>query len=159
MSFVNDVVQRGAARLGVALPVGLIRFLGVGVAGLAVQTGLFTVLFHLGVNKSVAWLVGLAAATALTWFLNRRFTFAATGRRRRSEMARYFIVTAVAQSVSFGVFHALFAWAPRIPPSIDVILGAIVATLFSYTGQRFFTFSAVSPSSPVSSGATDQTDS
>jgi putative flippase GtrA len=50
------------------------------------------------------------------------------------------LVTAVAQSVSFAVFHGFLAFAPMIPPPIDVILGAVVATAFSYTGQRFFTF-------------------
>lgn len=140
MSNLSTAVQRGAARFGVVLPKGLVRFLGVGLAGLAAQTGVFTVLFRLGLNKSVAWLVGLVVATALTWALNRRFTFAATGRARHHEALRYGVVTGLAQSVSFATFHACLAWLKFIPPEIDVILGAVVATLFSYTGQRFFTF-------------------
>jgi putative flippase GtrA len=142
MSYLTMVVQQGAARFGVALPKGLIRFLGVGMAGLATQTGVFTLLFRLGLNASWAWFAGLVIATTVTWALNRRFTFAATGRSRRAEIGRYALVTAVAQSVSFATFHAALAVAKIIPPEIDVIVGAVVATLFSYTGQRFFTFSA-----------------
>ena len=115
MSNLSTVVQQGAARFGVVLPKGLFRFLGVGMAGLATQTAVFTVLFRLGLDKSAAWLIGLAAATALTWALNRRFTFAATGRSRRGEMARYILVTAVAQSVSFATFHAALAFAESHP--------------------------------------------
>ncbi len=149
MSNLSTVVQQGAARFGVVLPKGLFRFLGVGMAGLATQTAVFTVLFRLGLDKSAAWLIGLAAATVLTWALNRRFTFAATGRSRRGEMARYILVTAVAQSVSFATFHAALAFAKVIPPEIDVIAGAVVATLFSYTGQRFFTFSPAKTGAPA----------
>ncbi len=129
--------------MGVPLPTGLIRFLGVGLTGLAVQTVLFTVLFKVGADKSLAWLIGMLCATAGTWALNRRFTFGSSGRRRRHEFLRYMLVTAVAQSVSFAVFHAFLAFTPMIPPPIDVILGAVVATAFSYTGQRFFTFARV----------------
>jgi putative flippase GtrA len=145
MSDLSSAVQRGAVRLGAffgvtSLPAGLIRFLGVGLAGLGVQTVIFSLLFRFGADKSLAWLAGMVLATGVTWALNRRFTFGASGRRRRHELLRYMLVTAVAQSVSFAVFHAFLAWAPVIPPPIDVILGAVIATVFSYTGQRFFTF-------------------
>jgi putative flippase GtrA len=143
MSELSGVLQRGAARVGLVVPKSLVRFLGVGLAGLAVQTGVFTGLFRLGVDKSLAWLIGMLAATAVTWALNRRFTFGSSGRRRRHELLRYLLVTAVAQSVSFAVFHSLVNVASMIPPPIDVVLGAIAATVFSYAGQRFFTFSRV----------------
>jgi len=145
MSDLNSVVQRGVARLGSSvvgapLPAGLIRFLGVGLTGLAVQTIVFTVLLQPGADKSLAWLVGMALATGVTWALNRRFTFGSSGRPRRHEFLRYMLVTAVAQSVSFASFHGFLAYMPIIPPPIDVILGAVIATSVSYTGQRFFTF-------------------
>lgn len=124
----------------IRLPRGVVRFLGVGLFGLAMQTGVFSALNAANINKSLAWLIGLAAATALTWALNRRFTFAASGRRRRSEVVRYGLVTLVAQSISFGVFRLMLAIMPHLAPSMDLIVGAVAATAFSYTGQRFFTF-------------------
>jgi putative flippase GtrA len=42
--------------------------------------------------------------------------------------------------VSFAVFQMLSGIAPRLPGPIDVIVGAAVATIFSYLGNRFFTF-------------------
>jgi putative flippase GtrA len=121
-------------------PKGLFRFLSVGMVGLASHTIVFTVLFKLDAPRSVAWFAGLVVATLVTWQLNRRLTFVATGRPRRSEVARYALVTGVAQTVSYCAFLLTCTFAPKVPPSIAVIVGAVAATLFSYTGQRFFTF-------------------
>ena len=135
-------------------PKGLAAFLSVGVTGLAVHTGVFTVLFHAGNDKRLSWICALAVATAITWTLNRRLTFAASGRSRRSEALRYILVTAVAQGVSFAVFMLAGRVVAWLPASMAVIVGAGVATVFSYTGQRFFTFAApkaaaaVLPASP-----------
>ena len=124
-------------------PKSLLRFLGVGVTGLAVHTALFTLQFHvLGVGDKTAWWVALLVATAVTWTLNRRMTFAPSGRGRVAEIARYVLVTAVAQGISYSVFLGLGGFAPHLPRAIAVIAGSGVATLFSYTGQRFFTFAA-----------------
>ena len=134
-----------AQRLLDRAPKGLAAFLSVGVSGLAAHTALFTLLWRAGVDKRLAWLAALVVATALTWTLNRRLTFAASGRRRASEALRYVLVTAVAQGVSFGVFMLTGRLLPAFPPSLAVMVGAGVATLFSYTGQRFFTFAAPTP--------------
>lgn len=121
-------------------------FVVVGLVGLGVHTALFSVLFHqAGLAKAAAWLAALVAATAVTWALNRRFTFAATGRRSAAELARYAAVTLVAQGISFGVFMGVGRVLPWLPAQLALIGGAAVATAFSYTGQRFFTFKAYMP--------------
>ena len=131
-----------AQRLIDRAPKGVVAFLSVGVTGLAVHTALFTVLFHLGVGDKAAWWLALCAATVVTWTLNRRLTFAPSGRGHFAEGLRYVIVTAVAQGVSYGVFLGLGIAEPHLPRPLALIAGAGVATLFSYTGQRFFTFAA-----------------
>ena len=145
-------------------PKGLAAFLSVGVTGLAVHMALVGLLSHLfavglgagavavGVGRepafsfnpsqSLAWWSSLAVATFVTWRLNRRFTFISAGRASGSEIRRYILVTLVAQGISFSVFTLVGAFAARFPPSLAVLPGAMVATLFSYTGQRFFTFAA-----------------
>jgi putative flippase GtrA len=156
-------LHHSAQRLIARAPKGLVAFLSVGVTGLAVHMALVGLLSHLfmaaGLGgaqttvhmaheprfnpaQSLAWWIALAVATFVTWRLNRRFTFASSGRASGSEIRRYILVTLVAQGISFSVFTmvgAFFAW---FPPSLAVLPGAVVATLFSYTGQRFFTFSA-----------------
>ena len=131
-------VQRLMARA----PKGAVAFLSVGVSGLAVHTALFTALFHLNLGDKLSWWLALCAATVVTWTLNRRLTFAPSGRGRVAEAVRYVLVTAVAQGVSYGVFLGLGVAAPHLPRPLALIVGAGVATLFSYTGQRFFTFAA-----------------
>ena len=81
-------------------------------------------------------------ATVVTWTLNRRLTFAPSGRSRLAEGVRYIVVTVVAQGVSYGVFLGLGQAAPHLSRTLALIVGAGVATVFSYTGQRFFTFAA-----------------
>jgi dolichol-phosphate mannosyltransferase len=123
----------------VRLPKGFLKFLAVGATGLAVHTATFTVLLQFGDN-SIAWLAGLFISALVTWSLNRKHTFSATGRRRGDEMSRYAVVTLVAQGISFAVFHLACRADPQGWPQACVLAGAAVATLFSYSGQRFFTF-------------------
>ena len=130
-------------RLRARAPKGVFSFLSVGVTGLAVHTGLFTLQFHvLGVNDKLAWWIALLIATTVTWTLNRKLTFEPSGRGQTAEIVRYALVTAVAQGVSYSVFLSLGSMAPHLPRAIALIAGSAVATLFSYTGQRFFTFAA-----------------
>jgi putative flippase GtrA len=115
-----------------------------------VHTATFTVGLQFGADKSIAWLAGLAASTLVTWSLNRKHTFSASSRRRRDEISRYLLVTVVAQGISFAVFHLAGRAAPHIWPQACVLAGAVSATIFSYSGQRFFTFA---PQRSVSYGA------
>ena len=132
-----------AKRLMARAPQGSLPFLSVGMTGLATHSLMFTVLFHLaGLNDKLAWLVSICIATSVTWVLNRRLTFAPSGRGHLAEALRYVIVTAVAQGISYGVFLGLGVEAPHLSRTLALIVGAGVATVFSYTGQRFFTFAA-----------------
>lgn len=121
-------------------PKGLLKFLAVGTVGLVVHTAVFTLALRLEPDRSIAWFAGLLASTLAAWSLNRKHTFAASGRSRREEMARYALVTLLAQGVSFTIFHVACRAAPQLWPQLCVLAGAGVAALFSYTGQRFFTF-------------------
>jgi putative flippase GtrA len=135
-------------RLLARAPKGALRFLSVGVTGLAVHTLLFTALFKLaGLGDKASWWIALIVATAITWSLNRRVTFGPSGRGHMAEIVRYTLVTAVAQGISYSVFLGLGSVAPHLPRTIALIVGAGVATIFSYTGQRFFTFAA--PKTPA----------
>jgi putative flippase GtrA len=116
------------------------RFLGVGVMGLATDLLVFTALHRLGASPAAARAASLGVATLVTWTLNRRFTFAATGRRKRLEMGRYAAVVVFAQGISYATFLAIVATAPALPAQAALLAGAIVATAFSFLGQRLFTF-------------------
>lgn len=142
-------------RLGLPVPKSLILFVCVGLTGLGVHTMVFSALFQPKLlSKSAAWLAALIVATIVTWSLNRKLTFAATGRNSGWEIVRYALVTAVSQAVSFGVFMGLSGLFPHLPAQIWLITGAVVATAFSYSGQRFFTFAPAKPAAAVAVGDT-----
>lgn len=145
MSYLSTALEKGAARLGVNVPATLVSFIGVGFAGLAVDLAVFTGLERLGLWYGFARAISIPVATVVTWTLNRRFTFAATGRKAHHEVLRYGVVTAVAQSVNYGVMLLAVRLAPQLPHVIAAFTGAVVATVFSYTGQRFFTFAPPKP--------------
>jgi len=121
------------------LPRGLVRFLCVGVGGLAVDIGVLSLLEHLGLHKIWARAISLSVATVFTWVLNRHFTFGG-GSRPSAELGRYAVVAAIAQSVNYLIFLGLSDLFPHLPHAIAAFVGAVAATGFSYTGQRFFTF-------------------
>ncbi len=132
-----------AKRLIARAPQGSLPFLSVGMTGLAVHSLMFTTLFHVaGLDDKLAWLISICIATSVTWVLNRRLTFAASGRGRGAEAGRYILVTAISQGISYGVFLGLGVETPHLPRTLALMIGAAVATFFSYTGQRFFTFAA-----------------
>lgn len=130
-----------AERLLAMAPKGLIRFLIVGVGGLSVDVAVLWLMKDgAGLSHEVARLVSLAVATVVTWALNRHFTFGESGRGQGVEFGRYAIVAAVAQSVNYLTYLGVIEAAPHIDYRIAAVIGAVVATGFSYTGQRFFTF-------------------
>ena len=132
-------------RLSDLVPAGLPRFLGVGVVGLATNLGLLRLLELEGLKLALALAVSLVVATLVTWVLNRLHTFAASGRPAHHEALRYFAVALVAQSVSYLVTLTLADLLPHLSHQVCAFAGAVVATLFSYSGQRFFTFASDAP--------------
>lgn len=123
-------------RLAARLPLGLMRFLAVGVVGLSVNIGLLLALERAGLPLWAALAASLVVATLATWVLNRRHTFSASGRAAHHEALRYFGVALVAQSVSYATTLAMADLLPHVRHGACAIVGAVVATLFSYTGQR-----------------------
>lgn len=120
----------------------LTLFLCVGLVGLGVDASVFSVLHAGGASRALARAVSLVVATGVTWSLNRRFTFAASGRRARAELGRYVLVTLVAQGTSYVTFLSLSRLAPSAPPLVLLVIGAALATGLSFAGQRLFTFRA-----------------
>lgn len=128
------------ATVSARLPKGLVRFLAVGCSGLCVDLSILWLLERLGLDKAVARAASLGVATVVTWFLNRRVTFEASGRDAREELGRYAAVTLVAQGVNYFVFLGVLAAAPSMVHTLAACIGAVCAAGFSYTGHRFFSF-------------------
>jgi putative flippase GtrA len=137
---VNPSPERALRDLAARAPKGLFKFLGVGFAGLAVDLSVLWLLEHVGLDKAIARAGSLGLATIVTWALNRRVTFEASGRRAHEELGRYIVVTLVAQGVNYFVFLGLLAVMPGLLHTLAACIGAVCAAGFSYTGHRFFSF-------------------
>ena len=116
------------------------RFLAVGCAGLGTDGAIFMLLHTIGAERPVSRAVSLAAATCVTWAINRRITFARTGRRPTFELGRYGLVALVAQGFNYGLFLGLSSALPAAHPLLLIVFCAACAAGFSYGGQRLFTF-------------------
>ena len=116
------------------------RFLGVGAVGLTTDICVFTILMGFAPRPLLLRLFSLAAATVVTWRLNRALTFDESGRHQGEEALRYAAVTAVSQGTSYAVFAALvltvFAWLPQAAIVVGAAIGAVVA----YNGHKLFAF-------------------
>ncbi len=117
-----------------------IRFLGVGGLGLVTDLAVFTAVIGHGVPPLAARLVSLAAATLITWRLNRALTFDHSGRRPADEALRYAAVAVGAQAVSYALFAVLVVTVFRAVPQFAVLCGAAAGAIVSYSGQALFAF-------------------
>ncbi len=116
------------------------RFLTVGLVGLAVDSGVFWTLHQAGVSVEIARALSLAVATLVTWFLNRLFTFAPSGRLPGRELARYVGVALLAQGFNYGLFLTLLRFDAGAHPLICLVISAVATAALSFTGQNLIAF-------------------
>ena len=119
------------------------RFLTVGLVGLVVDCGLFWSLHEAGASVEVARAFSLAVATCVTWFLNRLFTFAPSGRTPGRELIRYVAVALVAQGFNYGLFLALLRFDAGAHPLVCLVISAVATAALSFTGQSLIAFRRV----------------
>jgi putative flippase GtrA len=117
-----------------------LRFLGVGVVGLAVDASIFALLDAVHVAPEWSRAASLAVATLVTWRLNRRHTFGASGRALHVEALRYGAVTLVAQGFSYSVFLLLVYELPVLPRIASLLVGAGLAAIAGFAGHKLFAF-------------------
>jgi putative flippase GtrA len=116
------------------------RFLAVGVIGLAVDNGVYSLAFMELNSAPLSRALSLGCATVVTWSLNRRFTFRASGRSASEESLRYGFVAFVAQGVNYTTFLLVTDMLPTLSHHVAILFSAIIATFFSFSGHFIFSF-------------------
>jgi putative flippase GtrA len=119
---------------------GFAAFLAVGLAGLATDAAVFSLLSAGGVGLVMARAVSMLAATLVTWQLNRRYTFGLSDRPALEEGARYTLVAILAQGSSYLAFVLLCRAMPWVSPLAFLVLCSGAVAVLSFLGQRLFTF-------------------
>ena len=116
-------------------------FIGVGVAVLATDAALLTLLTDVtGVSPYLARLASIMIAMVVSWQLNRRITFAVRTPSTLHEFARFAAISWGAQVINYGTFAALITWLPTLWPVWALIVGSALAMFASYAGYRFGVF-------------------
>lgn len=121
-----------------------LSFAKVGGIGFGVDAAILTLLVSgLGWGHYGARAISFAAAVSVTWYLNRRWTFArrASADRRR-EYSRYFAVQTVGAAINLGIYSVCIELLPVLGtyPVIPLAIGAGVAMVFNFLASRHFAF-------------------
>jgi len=101
---------------------------------------LFIALHYTPIGPYFGRMLAIAAAMACTWYINRRFTFDASGHSLAAEGARYYSVGMTSAGINYVIYSALLLFISGISPFIALVLGSASATVFSYLGYSKFVF-------------------
>jgi dolichol-phosphate mannosyltransferase len=119
-----------------------IKFALVGLSGVVVNLGLFSLLMALGINKYLASPIAIEASVVSNFFLNNYWTFRwrKTRDRVRVKGLKFNAVSLLALGISYSTFVALSFAFPDVPPHVHQFLGIIPATLVNYFLNSYWTF-------------------
>ncbi|NEJ69113.1 GtrA family protein [Rhizobium phaseoli] len=119
----------------------LIRFAIAGGIGFLVDAGVLAALLHLTpLGPFLARIVAIAAAMAVTWVFNRRFTFERSSRSLAVEGFRYGSVGVTAALVNYGLYSALLLSLPALQPLAAMVIASMASMVFSFFGYSRFVF-------------------
>lgn len=117
------------------------RFGLVGVVGYLVNAGLVEA-FVLNMGPVRAQSLAFPAAVSVTWWLNRRFTFGASGHAPHHEWLRYVLANALGWMVNNGaylwmIFSVSLAYQH---PAIAVAVGSLAGMILNFSTSRLLVF-------------------
>jgi putative flippase GtrA len=129
---------------GEGLPGELVRFGIVGSAGFATDATILSVLVYVfDWNPYYARLISFLTGTALTWVLNRVFTFfRRAGPNRVREYLRYLAVQIVGGTVNLGAYTAMLSVSTLAQRYLLIALaaGSGTAMFVNFLGSRSIAF-------------------
>lgn len=117
------------------------RFLLVGTAAFVVNAGLVELLVR-SIGPVWAQVMAFPVAASVAWWLNRRYTFGASGRSLGSEWLHYIVANALGWLLNNGVYLLCvyrFAVAAR-HPSLAVAAGSIAGMVANFILSRQLVF-------------------
>ena len=119
-----------------------IRFAIVGVSGVLVNLGFFTLFLMLEINKYIASPIAIELSIIWNFLLNNYWTFRwrKTGSRTRIRGLKFNLVSIVALGVSYGTFVILSLAFPDTMPQVHQLVGIVPATLVNYFLNSYWTF-------------------
>lgn len=123
------------------------RFAVVGTIGFVVDASVLTLAVSAaGMGPYLARLLSFGVAATVTWFLNRRYTFAAHRRSSGalSQWSRFVAVNSLGACINYGVYAALIASSDiaRRYLLLAVAAGSVAGLMSNFTLSRAYVFRA-----------------
>lgn len=121
-----------------------IKFALVGLSGVLVNLGIFTLLLNIGINKFVASPIAIEFSVVSNFLLNNYWTFSRrkTKDRVRIKGIKFNIVSVFSLAVSYSTFVVLTLLFPAIPPQVHQFISIAPAMLINYFLNSYWTFRA-----------------
>jgi dolichol-phosphate mannosyltransferase len=119
-----------------------IKFGLVGLSGVVVNLGVFTLLLMMGLNRYIASPVAIEISIIWNFFLNNYWTFRwrKTKDRVRIKGIKFNLVSLVALAVSYSTFLLVSFAYPELPPQVPQLIGIVPAMLVNYLLNSYWTF-------------------
>lgn len=120
----------------------LFSFAVAGGSGMIVDLSVLRLIIELfGATPFVARIPAIGAAMLTTWFINRTFTFGASGRSIGNEGLRYFAVALSGAFLNYAIYSGLLLITPDwFLPEFATIIAVGIVTIFSYVGYSQLVF-------------------
>ncbi|UXN57966.1 GtrA family protein [Phyllobacterium zundukense] len=122
----------------------IVRFASVGVLNTAFGYTVILFVLWLGTGDILSNLIGYTAGLALSFVLNRQWTFGATKDVPSNVVARYVGTFLVAYAVNLGIVLAARSTGLMDGPMIH-LLGICAYTILFYLGSVYFVFAENTP--------------
>ena len=140
--------RRGRVSLGNAdrerLPVEILRFGVVGVAGFVVDAGVLTLGLLAGTGLWAGRVLSYVVAATVTFLLNRAWTFRGAERSRpmAQDWGLFLLVNLAGFACNYGTYAALIAGVPlmRDHPVLAVAVGALAGMVGNFVLSRKYVF-------------------
>jgi dolichol-phosphate mannosyltransferase len=121
------------------------KFSIVGVSGVIVNLGTFTVLLGFDVNKYIASPIAVEISIIWNFLFNNYWTFRRRKTKDRTQIKglKFNAVSLLSLGVSYGTFVGLSLLFPRVMPQVHQAAGIVPAVLTNYFLNSYWTFKPV----------------
>jgi dolichol-phosphate mannosyltransferase len=119
-----------------------IKFAVVGLSGVIVNLGIFTLLLQANVNKYIASPISIEVSIITNFLLNNYWTFRSrkSHDRLRIKGLKFNAVSLVSLGVSYTTFVILSVLFPETAPAVHQLIGIAPAMLINYFLNSYWTF-------------------
>ena len=121
----------------------IFSFGGIGTLGFLIDAAVFTIVNLFLQNLYLSRVVSYVAAASSTWFLNRKFTFAASDRSPVQEWGRFLLLQLAGGAVNYGVYAFLVSAYEvfRAFPVAAIAAGSIAGMGINFLTAKYLVFS------------------